>query len=140
MLGRRIKARELAAQAAEDLAKKIGSGEDPWASALSTSEQSLVIESSPFTWMNRMGEFMTTSVVNKLDNVGGEFMQAVFATPVGAASVAPNANRNTYYVFRVVELGPDDAQLQANFPGGSNEERSTQNRSLGNSTAASVLG
>ncbi|MFK7736734.1 MAG: hypothetical protein AB8B50_11925 [Pirellulaceae bacterium] len=112
---KRIKARELAAQAAEDLAKKIGSGEDAWAAALSTSEQSLVIESSPFTWMNRMGEFMTTSVVNKLDNVSGEFMREVFVTPVGAASVAPNANRSTYYVFRVVEMAPGAEDLQARF-------------------------
>ncbi|MEM8734673.1 MAG: hypothetical protein AAGG44_10650, partial [Planctomycetota bacterium] len=104
-----------AAAAAADIAQKVGSGETPWASALSDSEQALVIETDPFTWMNRMSEFITTSPVNKLDRVGGEFMQEVFATPEGSVSVAPNANRNVFYVVRVAELLPKVEDLQDRF-------------------------
>ena len=113
---KRLKARQLAENSARDLAAKVQTtGDDPWGSALSATDKALVIETDPFTWMNRLGEFMTTTVVNKLDNVGGEFMQAVFTTPVGDVSIAPNSNYDVFYVFRVVEVSPDDENLQMRF-------------------------
>jgi hypothetical protein len=120
---KRIQARQLAENAARDLAKKVSvsmpveSEETPsaWAEALSDTEQALVVETDPFTWMNQMGEFITTSPVNKLDRAGGEFMRQAFSTPVGQAAVAPNANRNIYYVFRVTSKSPSDEELQARF-------------------------
>ncbi|MCR9297034.1 MAG: hypothetical protein NXI32_30395, partial [bacterium] len=129
---KRIQARQLAENAARDLADKVrtvlpsatqtpsesdaaSEVADAWADALSETDRALVIETEPFTWMNRLGEFITTSPVNKLDRVGAEFMRQVFSTRVGQVAVAPNANRNIYYVFRVTDLAPSDPDLQARF-------------------------
>lgn len=115
---KRLKARQLADNAARDLAKKVsGSGEDPWAEALSGTEKALVIETAPFAWirMDNSTGFMSVSPVDKLDRVGGEFMRAVFTSPVGQVAVAPNANHDVYYVFRVTELTPSQEELEIRF-------------------------
>ncbi len=112
---RQVKARAIAEEAARELAKKIGEGDDPWSAALSTEERGLVVETNPFTWMNQFGESIGITDVDMLDRVGGEFMQGVFATPVGQVGVAPNANKSKYYIFRVTEVAPADEDLQLRF-------------------------
>ncbi len=113
---KQTQARKLAENAATAVSKKvIGTGETPWKDALKTAEQSLVIETDPFTWISRMGDYHMPSTVNKLDNVGGEFMQNVFNAGAGQVVVAPNQNKGVYYVVRVKELAPDQAELQERF-------------------------
>jgi hypothetical protein len=113
---KRLKARDLADAAARELSKKVGStSTDPWSNALSTAEQALIIETDPFPWMSRLGQRADISVVDKLPNVGAEFMEQVFATEVGRTGVAPDASKSTFYVFRVVEKGPTDEDLQQRF-------------------------
>jgi hypothetical protein len=113
---KQTQARKLAENAAAALSKKVsGTGDSPWQAALSTAEQSLVIETDPFTWISRMGDYHMPSTVNKLDNVGGEFMQSVFNTAAGQVTVAPNQSRSVYYVVRVEELGPEPSELQQRF-------------------------
>jgi hypothetical protein len=116
---KRQQARTLAENAARELSKKIGSGEDPWAGALSTAEQALIVEPEPFTWISRFGEYNMTSTVPKLeavgDAVGNEFMQNVFATQSGQATVAPNQNRSIYYVVRLLEFAPEEDSLRQRF-------------------------
>lgn len=115
---KQLKARKLAENAANELAKKVTDGASPWEGALSGNEQSLIIETDPFTWMNRLGDFMMISAINKLEpvgGVGGEFMREVFSTEVNGVAVGPSANRNIYYVFRVLEVSPEDKDLQDRF-------------------------
>ncbi len=112
---KRIQARELADAAAKQLAQKLKGGDDAWQAALSTSEQALVVETEPFTWMSRLGQQADITPVPRLDTVGAEFMEQVFATPVGQAAVAPNANKSVMYVFRVTEMSPSDDELRERF-------------------------
>lgn len=113
---KRLQARKLAETAAGTLAKKVnGTAEDPWKDALSTAEQSLVIETDPFSWITRMGDYNMPTNVNKLEQVGNEFMQAVFNAKPGSVTVAPTGNKSIYYVVRVVDYSPDEAELQQRF-------------------------
>ena len=113
---KRVKARDLADNAAKALASKVtGTSSAAWESALSTTELALVDNTDPFTWMTRFQDRVMTSNVAKLDSVGEEFMKAVFETPVNGVGVAANESKNTYYVFRVVEFGPDESDLQVRF-------------------------
>lgn len=113
---KQTQARKLTEDAAIALSKKVsGTGDTPWKDALSTAQQSLVVETDPFTWISRMGDFNMLSAVNKLDNVGGEFMQNVFNASAGKVIVAPNQNRSVYYVVRVKEFTPNQTELQQRF-------------------------
>jgi hypothetical protein len=106
-------ATKLAIAAAERLVAKVQTGdENAWANALSETEQALVVETDPFTWMNRQGGL---SPVPKLDAVGQEFMEAVFSTPAGGVGVAPNANHRLVYAFRVTQKGPSTEELRDRF-------------------------
>ncbi len=113
---KRTQARQLAEAAASSMAKKVNSTSDePWKDALSTAEQSLIIETDSFTWISRMGEYNMTTNVDKLDAVGGEFMQNVFAANSGQIVVAPNQNKSVYYVVRVANFSPTAEELQQRF-------------------------
>ncbi len=113
---KQLQARKLAETAAENLAKKVsGTGDQPWKDALSTSEQSLVVETDPFTWITRMGDYNMPSQVNKLEQVGGQFMRAVFNAKPGSVVVAPSENLAIYYVVRVVDFSPSESELQERF-------------------------
>ncbi len=114
---KRQRAMQLAAAAADELAKKVvANSEDPWTPALSEAEKSLVVETSPFTWMTALGGEPRLSGVPALrDVVGGEFMQRIFSTPSGQAVVAPNAGHSIYYVCRVVEFSPSESELRERF-------------------------
>ena len=109
------KARKLAADEAEKIAKKVVAGEQPWKDALTVAQQSLVITTDPFTWLSGFGETPRISNVPSLDTVGDEFMKKVFATPAGTSAAAPNNGQNVYYAFRVVELAPPMTELQERF-------------------------
>ncbi len=112
-------ARKLANDQAEALAEKLRKGgADAWKSVLNTEQQSLVVNTTPFTWMSPPREMFAPAqitFVQGLDSVGNEFMQKVFSTPVGQFTVAPNAGLNTYYVIRVAELTPSVEELRQNF-------------------------
>jgi len=113
---KRLQARKLAEAAAAALAKKVsGTADAPWKDALSTAEQSLVVETDPFSWITRMGDYNMPTNVNKLEQVGNEFMQAVFAAQPGSVTVAPTENKSIYYVVRIVDFSPDEADLQQRF-------------------------
>ena len=109
------KARKLAADEAEKIAKKIAAGEQPWKDALSVAQQSLVVTTDPFTWLSGFGETPRISNIPSLDTVGDEFMKKVFATQAGKSSSAPNNGQNVYYVFRVAEMSPPMTELQERF-------------------------
>lgn len=113
-LWKRDQARQLADNAAQEIAKKVV-GTDPWGAALNESEKALIVESEPFTWMQRFGEFSMTSNVPKLDAVGAEFMQKVFTASAGQVVVAANGARNVFYVCRIVEFGPAEDELHQRF-------------------------
>lgn len=113
---KRQKARELALVSATDLSKKVSvNSEDPWAGALSETQKALIIESDPFTWMQRFNEMASISAVPKLDTVGGEFMQQVFTSQPGQVVVAANGPKTIYYVTRVVEFSPTAEDLRDRF-------------------------
>ena len=109
------KARQLASDEANKIAKKVKSAEEPWKDALDLTKQSLLVTTDPFTWLSGFGETPRISNVPSLDTVGQEFMQKVFTTPVGTASVAPNQGQNIYYVYRVAEVTPPTSELEARF-------------------------
>ncbi|MEZ6150784.1 MAG: hypothetical protein R3C09_11725 [Pirellulaceae bacterium] len=113
---KRLQARKLAEAAAAALAKKVSPTADaPWKDALSTAEQSLVVETDPFSWITRMGDYNMPTNVNKLEQVGNEFMQAVFSAQPGSVTVAPTENKSIYYVVRIVDYSPAEAELQQRF-------------------------
>lgn len=113
---KRLQARKLAEAAATVLSKKVsGSADAPWKDALSTAEQSLVVATDPFSWITRMGDYNMPTNVNKLEQVGNEFMQNVFSAHPGAVTVAPTENKSIYYVVRIVDYTPDEASLQQRF-------------------------
>lgn len=113
---KQLQARKLAETAASNLAKKVsGTGEEPWKDALSTSEQALVVHTDPFTWITRMGDYNMPTQVNKLEQVGGEFMRSVFHAKPGSVVIAPSENQSIYYVVRVVDFSPSESELQERF-------------------------
>ena len=109
------KARKLAADEAEKIAKKIVEGEQPWKDAITVAQQSLLVTTDPFTWLSGFGETPRISNIPSLDTVGDEFMKKVFATSVGKSASAPNNGQNIYYVFRVTEMSPPITELQERF-------------------------
>ncbi len=115
---KRQRARELAEEAANVLAKKVnGSSEEPWKAALSTAEQALILSTDPFSWLSRVGDGIATTTVPGLapETAGSQFMNKVFATAAGGVTVAPSQSQNVYYVVRVVELSPSLEDLQQRF-------------------------
>jgi hypothetical protein len=112
---KRIQARKLAEEKAEQLRAKVGQGDDPWETALSDTLRTLVVTTDPFTWYSSMGMRVTPTVVPKLDGVGQEFMKRIFSADVGDVLVAPNQAKSVYYVTRVIEKSPDIDELRARF-------------------------
>jgi hypothetical protein len=113
---KQLQARKLTEAAAGSLAKKVsGAGDNPWKDALSTAEQSLVVETDPFSWITRMGDYNMPTTVNKLEPVGADFMRSVFSAKAETVTVAPSENKSIYYVVRIVAFSPDEAELQQRF-------------------------
>ncbi len=108
-------ARKLAADAAEAIAKKVGSGDNAWSSAIEATEQALLIQAPPFSWYTPSAEGLRPTSVRELDMTGNAFMQSVFNANAGSAVVAPNQPQTIYYVTRVLEFGPDEADLLDQF-------------------------
>ncbi len=108
-------ARVLAQTAAESIAKKLGSGEDPWKDAITAEQKALVVPTDPFTWLSSMSESPQISIIPTLDTVGQEFMQKVFTLGEGKSGVAPNQGQSVYYVFRVVDFTPSINELRDQF-------------------------
>lgn len=134
---KRIKARELAKAAAEEITKKVRSDDDPWAVAL-TDEQAeeLLVETSPFTWISvSQGGFSTIPELEQ--DVGQQFMQAVFATEVGGTAVGPSANNDIYYAIRVENLTPTEDVLRTRF---GNDKQKTASKGLASGEVQGMIG
>ena len=109
---------KLAETRARELASKVGSA--PLADSLATPEEkALILEPASFTWYNpmfaRMESRMQISTVELLQPVDYQFMEAVFASQAGEATVAPDTNKTVYYVVKVVEMTPDTNPLLERF-------------------------
>ena len=133
---KRIKARELAKAAAEEITKKIRSDDEPWGAALTDDQLESLVTTSPFTWISlSQGGF---SVVPELEqDVGQQFMQAVFATEVGGTAVGPNANNDIYYAIRVDNLTPTEGVLRTRF---SNDKEKTASKGLASGEVQGMIG
>ncbi|MFO0943918.1 MAG: SurA N-terminal domain-containing protein [Pirellulales bacterium] len=112
---KRIEARKLAEEAAVNMSKKLAAGQDPWTAVLSDTERALVVTTDSFTWMSRAGAEPRLTPVPKLDRVGYDFMKEVFSSEAGKFGVVANNPKTTYYVFRVLEKTPEQAELQKRF-------------------------
>ncbi|MEM7557526.1 MAG: hypothetical protein AAF394_00250 [Planctomycetota bacterium] len=133
---KRIKARELAKAAAEEITKKVRSDDDPWAVALTDTQSELLVETSPFTWISlSQGGF---SAIPELEqDVGQQFMQAVFATEVGGTAVGPSANNDIYYAIRIENLTPTEGVLRTRF---SNDKQKTASKGLASGEVQGMIG
>ncbi len=112
------KAQELAAREAENIAKKVAGSADAWKSSLSTTDQALVAPSGQFTWLTQSQGMFGRPVLSQVDGIAGagdEFMSKVFSAEPGKIVVAPNYARSVFYVAKVVELTPNQDELQTRF-------------------------
>ncbi|GAB5401863.1 MAG: hypothetical protein Aurels2KO_00940 [Aureliella sp.] len=108
-------ARRLAADAAAAIAKKVGSGDNAWSSAIEATEQALLVQAPPFSWYTASAEGLRPTAVRELDMPGNAFMQSVFNAEENSAVVAPNQPQTIYYVTRILEFGPDESDLLDRF-------------------------
>ncbi|MCA9127552.1 MAG: hypothetical protein KDB22_10725 [Planctomycetales bacterium] len=111
----RTQARQIAAEAAQAIAAKVGVGEDPWNAALSETDRSLLIQTDRFTWLQRFGNSVNIAPAEGLDAVGSQFMEAVFSAQPGAVITAPNQPQTVYYVTRVIDFDPPEDDLHERF-------------------------
>lgn len=112
-------ARELAQAKAKELAEQANaSPETSLTELVPETRKTLVFEElGPFPWMISLG-FQYNPImanVSELDNVGNEFMKAVFTGPVGEYEVAPNVPKSVYYVVKATEITPAAEELRTRF-------------------------
>jgi len=113
-------ARKLAEEAAMELAKLANAEpEKSFAELVPEARRNLIQEGvGPFTWMQSFSGFAPfLSEVRQLENVGDDFMRAVFTKNAGQFHVAPNQSQNLYYVVKATDLNPrtDDEELRRRF-------------------------
>lgn len=129
-------ARRLAADAAEAIAAKVGSGDNAWAGAIEATEQALLIQTTPFSWYTQSAEGLRPTDVRDLDMPGTGFMQIVFNASPGKTVVAANQPQSIYYVTRVLEYGPEESALLGLF---SANPRHAAAESIANSEVQQVI-
>ena len=115
---KRVEARKLAKERAEALVKQIEQASDaPWTSVLTETERPLVLTPPTFTWFQVMPPYYRPeiSAVDELDTVGMEFMKSVYAAAPGKFIVAANQPETIYYVVRVIDKLPSEADLRSQF-------------------------
>jgi hypothetical protein len=112
-------ARELAEKAAREIADKANASPDqPLADFVPETRRTLVFENvGPFPWMVSIGYGYRPFIgsVTELDNVGEDFMRAVFTNPVGEFNVASNIPKSVFYVTKATEITPSAEQLRLQF-------------------------
>ncbi|MEM6363823.1 MAG: hypothetical protein AAF745_05310, partial [Planctomycetota bacterium] len=109
-------ARELARMAATKLAGQLQDTTKLDDIVPEDKTDNLHVDLGPFAWLDQVG-FMQTTIgnVEQLDAVGDQFMEAVFTTEVGSATVAPNSPQTVYYVVVPTEFQPDVDELREQF-------------------------
>lgn len=113
-------ARKLAVKAAEEMAGSINASqeENPWSRLLEPSLQTSVERPPAFTWLQPVmtgNEGIQLGMVQGINDPGPTFMEKVFTTPVGKATVALDAAQQKCFVIRVVERTPKDDELLTEF-------------------------
>lgn len=129
-------ARRLAADAAEAVSAKVGSGDNAWSGAIEATEQALLIQTQPFSWYTQSAEGLRPTDVRDLDMPGTGFMQTVFSAAPGKTVVAANQPQSVYYVTRVLEYGPEESALLDLF---SADPRKSGAISIANSEVQQVM-
>ena len=111
-------ARELARAAAEEIAVEANAADDaPLTQFVREPKQELIRRDlGPFSWMNTFG-FMQATIGNvpQLDDVGDQFMRAVFNAETGQHVVAPNRRESVFYVVKPTTFQPPIEQLRDRF-------------------------
>ena len=114
---RRLGARPLARQRAEQLAKAAAGGS--LADAVAGKEGLEATSVGPFTWLTRgTAPFGSAPVVSQPDGVqmpGEAFMQTVFGLEPGETAVAFNEPQTICYCIRLVSLEPAEETLRERF-------------------------
>jgi hypothetical protein len=114
-----VEARQLAQKAAADLAQTANANPDKsLTDIVPETRKTLVFEDlGPFPWYISLGYGYNPFLgqVPELDNVGEEFMRAVFNGPIGQYEVASNNPETVYYVVKATEITPAAEELRPRF-------------------------
>jgi hypothetical protein len=111
-------ARKLAKAYAEKMAAEFNKSDKPVAELVTENQKPLLFEKlGPFSWMNSFGFGMQAFIGNvpQLDNVGEDFMRAVFTGEPNRWGVAPNMSESVYYAVRPTEFSPSTEELHSRF-------------------------
>ncbi len=111
-------ARKLAKAHAEKMAAEFNKSDKPVAELITENQKPLLFENlGPFSWMNSFGFGMQAFIGNvpQLDNVGEDFMRAVFTGEPNRWGVAPNMSESVYYAVRPTEFSPSTEELHSRF-------------------------
>jgi hypothetical protein len=111
-------ARKLAKAYAEKMAAEFNKSDKPVAELVTENQKPLLFENlGPFSWMNSFGFGMQAFIGNvpQLDNVGEDFMRAVFTGEPNRWGVAPNMSESVYYAVRPTEFSPSTEELHSRF-------------------------
>jgi len=108
-------AEKLAEEAAEKLAEQIKSKED--LNKAATERKAEVIVAENITYFNQLssGQGLSLGTIPGIEDVGQMTMEALFSTPVGESTVAPNAREDVYYVSFVTSEAESMEQLRENM-------------------------
>jgi hypothetical protein len=111
-------ARKLAKAYAEKMAAEFNKSDKPVGELVTENQKPLLFEKlGPFSWMNSFGFGMQAFIGNvpQLDNVGEDFMRAVFTGEPNRWGVAPNMSESVYYAVRPTEFSPSTEELHSRF-------------------------
>ena len=109
-------ARKLARAAAEKIAEQVNAGKTLAEVVPEGKKVNLKEGLGPFSWMQSFGfQGAFLGNVPELDSVGEDFMEAVFTTKLGKATVAPNLSERAYYVVKATDLQPHIDDLKQIF-------------------------
>ena len=117
-----IEARALARKAADELVAQATAAGKSLKDLFAGDANRPVIETGAFAWLTTgtAGAFNQQvppelSEIPGVQDIGDDFMRAVFSLSVDEVGVAPNAPETVYYVVRVTSLTPDRDLLHALF-------------------------
>jgi hypothetical protein len=122
-----VQARKIALDVAEKLKSEAAKAGRPLKEVLADRKEFPVFRPQPFSWLTYGSvpqESMMTMSVPRLSRVEGvsfpgtSFMETVFTLSRNEVGVAANAPEDSFYVIRVLELQPSDADLFKSFTDG----------------------
>ncbi len=109
-------ARELARKAAEDLVPQAAEASSLSDIVPEDKTANLATGVGPFTALEFIpGQGVSVGEVPQLNAVGEKFMDAVFATETGKATLAPNDAQSVFYVVRPTQFEPPIEELRERF-------------------------